>query len=295
MKRFIIIITFLFSAVGSMYVLAQEPIHEFSVYSGLGFSSLRYQLSQGTSSGGFGGDFGLGYTYYRSNVRVTGTGKVFYEQWGIFTGIGFGLYNAKSKLDGEEIFIENLEDKDEIPDRFDLRTTVLRYKEVQRTMYLNIPVMAQFQIERYYILTGLKFGVPLIGKYKLKEAMLLNGANYPEWHPPGYFIYGPITEGLGEFDYKDSKGKFNLGVSLMLSLEGGVNWRLTRNFSLYSGAYFDFGLNNAAKKQLLPFAELVYENDNNSSRFTTNSALTSFTEKVKIMAVGVKVRLAYVN
>lgn len=295
MKRFIISIIVLISSVSCQYVWAQEaPKHEFSVYNALGLSSLRYHLSQGDRSGGFGGDFGVGYTWYRTNVRVTGTGKVFYEQWGIFTGLGLGLYNAKAKLNEVKKVTEDMVDSENDP--FVLNTTLKGYKETQKTTYLNIPVMAQFQIERYYILTGLKFGIPLGGKYKSKDATVTNIAYYPGYDPDYISpIQGPRTQGLGVFPDKDSDGKLKFGVALMLSLEGGVNWRINKNFSLYSGMYFDIGLNNNFKDKKLPFVEFDYNAAEVSSRFTTNSVLNSFTEKVNIMAVGVKVRLAYVR
>ena len=290
MKRFIIIIV-LFCAASSRYVCAQEaPVHEFSAYTGLGLSSLRYQLSQGDRSGGFGGDFGVGYTWYRTNVRVTGTGKVFNERWGIFTGLGLGFYNAKAKLDDENKLVQGLKDSEE--DIFDLTTTLSKYKETQRSLYLNIPAMAQFQLERYYILGGFKFGIPLSGKYISKDATLTNVAYYPEFENE---LTAPKTQGLGTFDHKNSDGKLKFGVSLMLAFEGGVHWRINRNFSLYSGLYFDIGLNNTAKNKQQSFVVFDYEAVDNPSRFTTNSAMSVFADKVNIMAVGVKARLAYVK
>jgi len=278
-------------AVSSLYAWSQEaPVHEFSAYTGFGLSPLRYQLSQGDRSGGFGGDFGVGYTWYRTNVRITGTGKVFNERWGIFSGLGLGLYGAKAKLDDEKKVTENLKDSEN--DIFDLPTTLSGYKETQRAIYLNIPVMAQFQLERYYVLGGLKFGIPLGGKYKSKDATLTNVAYYPEYEN---YLYGPKTQGLGTFDHQNSDGKLKYGVVLMLSLEGGVNWRINRNFSLYSGLYFDFGLNNVSKNKQKQFVEFDYKTADVNSRFTTNSVMSVFTDKVNIMAVGVKARLAYVK
>ena len=287
MKRFIIIIV-LFFAVSRLYVCAQEaPTHEFSAFTGFGLSPLRYQLSQGDRSGGIGGDFGVGYTWYRTNVRVTGTGKVFNERWGIFTGLGLGLYNAKANLDNEKKVTGELEDSEK--DIFDLTTTLSRYKETQKATYLNIPVMAQFQLERYYLLGGFKFGIPLGGKYKSKDATLYNVAYYPKYENE---LKAPKTQGLGTFDQKDSNGKLKYGVALMFSLEGGVNWRINRNFSLYSGLYFDVGLINVAKNKQKQFVEFDYKT---ADVFTTNSVMSAFTDKVNIMAVGVKARLAYVR
>ena len=155
----------------SLYVAAQG-IHEYSVYASGGFSALRYQLSLGERSGGGGGDFGLGYTYFRTKERVTGTGKIFQEYWGIHTGLGFGLYNAKASVDNQETIQKGLRDNDGPGDLFDLYTTLSGYKETQRTVFLNIPVMAQFHLDQYYVMGGFKFGIPLSGKYTSKNATL---------------------------------------------------------------------------------------------------------------------------
>ena len=129
MKKYVIIIV-LFFALSNQYLWAQEaPTHEFSAYAGLGLSSLRYQMTQGDRSGGFGGDFGVGYTWYRTNVRVTGTGKVFNERWGIFTGLGLGLYGAKTKLNDEKKETKDLVDSER--DKFDLTTTLTGYRKLK--------------------------------------------------------------------------------------------------------------------------------------------------------------------
>ena len=285
MKKFMSII--LFSAVSCLYVWAQEaPVHEFSAYSGFGLSSFRYKLSQGNRSGGFGGDFGVGYTWYRTNVRVTGTGKVFNERWGIFTGLGLGLYNAKAKFSAETV---EQETRDSESDPILLNSTLSGYKEKQRLTSLNIPVMAQFQIERYYVMTGFKFGIPVGSKYKSKNATLTNKAYYPEYEN---WLEEPRPQGLGSFQ-KASDGKLKFGMSVMLTLEGGVNWRLDRHFSLYSGMYFDVGLNNAAKNKKQSFVN--YTTSAGKADVSTNSMMAAFTEKANMMAVGVKVRLAYVK
>lgn len=288
MKKFISII--LFFVLSSLFVWAQEaPVHEFSAYSSFGLSSFRYKLSQGNRSGGIGGDFGVGYTWYRTNVRVTGTGRVFNERWGIYTGLGVGLYGAKSKFpNGSEVVKDT---KDSENDNIQLHSKLSDYKEKQRLTSLNIPVMAQFQIQDYYAMAGLKLGIPLGGKYKTKKnATITNEAYYPEYEN---WLTTQKFAGYGVFDHQ-SDGDLKFGVSVMLTMEGGMNWRLDRHFSLYTGLYFDVGLNNAAKNKKQTFVD-YHTTGSNKASFSTNSMMTAFTEKANLMAVGVKVRLAYVN
>ena len=112
-----------------------QQAHEFSVYGGCGLSSLRYSLSLSgdkvNTSGGFGGDFGIGYT------------RFFVSNWGVHTGAGLGLYYAKASLDGANAITPNLTDSD--LDNFDMHTIMTGFNESQHAKFLNIPVMVQFQ------------------------------------------------------------------------------------------------------------------------------------------------------
>ena len=265
-------------------ILAQS--HEFSAYLGSGLSTLRYKPSLGDRSGRMGMDFGFGYTWINNSEKVTGTGNIYRQQWGIHTGIGFGLYNAKTKLDNVETVTKGLNDGEPVYSDFELTTTLSGYSEKQNTMYLTIPAMALFQLDRYYVMGGFKFGIPVNRKYKYNDATLTNIAYYPDLEN---YITDKKDRGIGVFEGEDFKNKFDLGVVVMLSLEGGATWRIDNNFTLYTGVYFDYGLNNLAKGNQKDFINYNLENPAN---FTTNSVLSSFTDKTKIMAIGIKVRLA---
>ena len=297
MKKLTITIVTLFAAM-SMQLSAQEIKHEFSVHVGGGLSSLSYKLSEGDRSGGFGGDFGVGYTFLQVKERAVETGRVSYLNWGIHSGIGLGLYNAKANLDNTKTVIKDLDDGDDYFSAFDLRTTLSDYNETQKTMFLNIPVMGLFQLDKFYAMGGVKIGIPLNGKYSVKNPTLTNKAWYPELQNE---IDAPRFRGLGKFDDKSFDGTLDLGVAVMLSLEAGYKWSIADNISLYTGAYFDYGLNNVDKSNKKTFVNYTIEK-NNTADFTTNSVLasysdsknksTTFTDKVNVMAVGIKVRVA---
>jgi len=280
-------------------VISAQGIHEFSVDAGLGSSTLRYQLSQGSRSGGFGGDFGVGYTYFRARERVTGTEKIFREQWGIHTGLGIGLYNASANLNSVTTVYKNLNDGDNTVDKkyqeFELNSTLTSYKETQKTVYLNIPVMALFQIEQIYVMGGLKFGIPVSGKYSSKDASLTNEGFYPGL---GISVDDLPFAGYDKIKGKNFEGDLKPGVAVMLALEAGYKWKIADNLSVYTGLYFDCGLNNVIKND--PKAFINYDNQS-PKNFTTNSVLSSytdnkkqstFTDQTKIMAVGIKLRFA---
>jgi len=291
MKKIIII---LFAAMSSLYVSAQA-IHEYSIYGSGGLSTLSYQLTQGNKSIRGGGDFGLGYTFFIANEKVTETGKIFHQYWGIHTGLGLGVYSAKAKINNMEAIAEDLDDGEDTFNLFNMYTTVSGYNETQKAMYLNIPVMACFQIEQIYIIGGLKFGIPVSGNYQSNNTTLINKAYYKDldnWLEIQEF------RGYGMFR-NSSEGKLKQDLTVILSFETGWNWYINSHISVYTGLYFDYGLNNVSKNKKTTF--INYKKDD-PKNFTTNSILSSyrddkkldvFSEKVKVMAVGLKVRLAY--
>ena len=281
MKK-IIIITW-FAAMSSQYVSAQAE-HEVSVNAGGGLSALLYKPSQGTSNAGGGGEFGVGYTFFSDKLQAAETGTVIRAQWGIHTGLRLGLYGAKAQVNNEKAETKNLTDDE--GDDFILYTLLTGYKETQRAMSLNIPVMALYLIEPYYVMAGVKINIPLTGKYKSKDATLTNEAYYIDYEN---WLKTQTFAGYGEFRGKKSDGSVDLGVTVMLSLEGGYKWRLNSQFVLYTGAYFDYGLNNTFKGTQTQF---VNYDRNNPSGFTTNSVMSSFAQKVHLIAFGLTARLA---
>ena len=285
MRKLIIITVILFAAISSVQVMAQKAtIQEISAYAGGGLSALRYKLSLGDRSGGGGVDFGFGYTYAWPRERVTGSETVFSERIGVYTGIGFGFYNASAKVAG--VHEPSALEKDSDGDEFYLITTLSGYKEKQNSVFLNIPVMADYQVEPFYFRAGFKFGIPLNGKYRAKDATLKNVSEYPKYESK---ISDIEWLSCGEFK-KTTNGKVDLGVAVMLALEAGYKYRIRSNIVLYGGAYLDIGMNNVAKKSGSP---LVNYAKANPSEFTTNSVMSSFADKTKIMAVGVKVHVAW--
>ena len=284
MKRFIII-SILLIAMSGQYVWAQAT-HEFSAYGGFGLSTLSYQLSAGSRNGGVGGDFGAGYTYINGRERVTGTGNIIREDWGIYTGLGVGLYNAKAKISNVTTQTNGLTDDEN--EQFDLYTRLSSYKENHSTLLLTIPLMGLFQYDRYYGMGGFKLGVPVMSNFKSKKATLVNEAYYEKYNN---WCREEQFAGYGEFRGRDSNGKMKFGASMMLALEAGAKWRIRRNIYLYSGLYFDYGLNNFAKKNQKDFVN-PFNYQGGETTFTTNSVLSVYTEKIRVMAVGVKVRVA---
>jgi len=274
-----------FLAILSIQVLsAQQPVHEFSIYGSGGLSTLLYRLSLGDRSGGMGSNFGMGYTYLVAKDWLTDAEKLYNEKWGFHTGIELATYNAKAKINDAKITTKGLIDSD--GDVFDLYTDLSGYSENQKVVLLNIPVMAVFQIQKFYAMGGFKLGIPPIHKFKSKNIMLTNEANYDQWYN---WAKTQTFAGYGAFNDINSKGNFKLRMSVIFALETGMNWRVGEKFSVYTGAYFDYGLNNLAKDTHLPF---IHYNVQYPENFSTNSVLSSYTEKIKVIAAGIKLRFA---
>ena len=259
--------------------------HELSISAGGGLSTLKYNPSIGRQNLGLGGHFGFGYHYF------------FSPSFGIGTGIEFGFYNSKFKLDNLNTAYKttDMEDND-----FEFRSNVKGYEETQTAAYLQIPLMLQYQFgkeHRYYIAGGFKAGIPLSGKYSNKAAEINNSGHFEK---EDYEYTNKRFVGFGLFDDRRANGEFSK-VAFFASLEAGRKWKLNDKVSLYTGAYFDYALNNVIRDQSLPFVE--YQSDNGPDYFEVNSILNSqykpngewrlFTKRITPLAAGVKVRLAF--
>ena len=278
MKNLILVI--LSTIFCNLFISAQNFEHEFSVYGSTGLSTINYKLSSSDKRGGFGGDFGLGYTFLIENEY----------QWGFHTGMGVGFYNATTNVDGKTFVTPGLIDNDTHLDMkyriFDLHTTLSDYKEKHTIISLNIPIMAKFSVDRYYAFGGFKFGFPLGGKFQTKGTTLTNAAHYTEIDN---WARVQTLSGYGTYKDRNSNGKMKFDASTLLSLEGGVKFRLSKVLLLYTGVYFDYGLNN-----ILP-SENYFINyyTEAPADFSTNSVISVDAKNVKPMAIGVKVRLAH--
>ena len=286
MKKLVKSIIFFFAATSGMYVSAQRPTHELSAYAATGLSTLRYKPDIGAKGGGFGGDFGVGYTYFMYREWVAGSGTVYNMKWGVHSGVGMGLFNSRADVNKQETVTYGLVDDEN--DKFDLHTTLNNYSEKQNSIFLNIPVMATLQLNQYYAMAGVKLGLPLIAKHKAKDVKISNRAYYTEydnWLEEQEFV------GFGPFVRDEAKGDLDLGLCVALALEGGIILRLSKTMNLYTGVYADIGLNNVSKAK----ADLAFINYdvNNPKNFTTNSVMATQSDKTNLIAVGVKVRLGF--
>ena len=301
MKKLIISVSVLLVGLCSLSLSAQEIQYEYSVWSGGGLGALKYNVPSeiGERSGKFGGDFGVGYTFFMLSDRVVESGKLYHLRWGIHTGIGFSFFSARTTIDNNTTFVETSGIKDSEGDDIVLRTTIFGFEETQRTVMLTIPVMGTYHFDRYYANAGFKFGIPVGGNYESSFSsptqQITNRAYYPRLNNE---LVGPPFTGLGQQTPGNTdKTDMDFGVSMMFALEAGSKWEINKNLTLYYGIFLDIGLNDISRfDDATP--EFIQYNANPTTHMatvSTNSVLSSLKEKTKTMAFGVKVRLGYIR
>jgi len=313
MKKIILVITIgLFTI--SAFSQKQQNRHEFSIWGGGGISSLQYNLNlkktdEGKHKLGYGYIGGLGYNYF------------FNYNWSLGIGAEFSSLTAATELPlftdaywapGKEWRLEGQGQEGPIMGsdifRIKTRTVGQDYKEKQQAYYINVPVMAKYQIDvwkehKFYASAGAKFGFPTNAFYQLDGQLYMTG--YIKDVQEGGTEFGvndPVSMkkyGFGLFDDL-SGGKLPFKFNLMAALESGMKWKLNQGWSLYTGVYFDYGLIDIRKSA--EKGKLFHEyNRENPIDYTANSVLfavhndesIAFADKVNTMALGLKVQLTY--
>lgn len=268
-------------------------IHEVSASLGGGMSTLNYKPEAGNKKYGFGGEIGVGYRYF------------FKKEWAINTGLGFELHNSKMTVGEIYSVIPGLYDNDFFNMQYDLHSTVNDYTEKQRMGMITLPVQIHFERghnkRKYYVAGGFKFGLPVFANYRSSSKSITNKGYYPDldnWLETQEFM------GFGTFTGVKDKNKLSFKPSVMLSLEAGLKWKLPKISWLYTGVYFDYGLNNISKGDKTN--DFLWINVSDPSKFKTRSVLESsyttengqkviFADRVVPMTVGIKLTFNFIE
>ena len=269
--------------------LSAQSKHEFSANIGTGLSGLNSKLIVGEHNLKFGGFFGAGYRYF------------FSSKMGLTTGIEFGFLNSKSNLTS---FNDRYMTRDMEGTEFEFRTTLSDHLEQQRVVMLQIPVMGTYKTNfkdkkyQFFASAGIKMGLPLTALYSTTVTMINSGYFAFE----DYEYTRETDVGFGTFSGRILNGKLDLGLSFMASTEFGVKWILNNRMPIYTGIYFDYGLNNIATGASVstgstPTSPIVLYNSNNPTQKIVNSVINShqgqrhIAEKVSPLSVGITVRV----
>ena len=250
--------------------------HEFSIYGGGGLHTFMYDVKDDDKSHGVGGLFGLGYSYF------------FTSNWGVGTGLELAFYNAEYKLKNYSQQPYMTADYEGAP--FEFQSQINDYSEEQNAMLLQIPLMLQYQSNKmhnkaFYYAAGAKIGIPLKGTNKSSAASVTNSGKYyyeDDTYPTQRFM------GFGTFEGEKSKKDLSMQTSVLLSTEAGMKWKLSESFRLYTGVYFDYGLNSITKRNNSDRA-VEYITLDEGGTF----ALNSLVEEAIPLAIGLKLKVSF--
>lgn len=282
----IIIMSLLFSSALS-YADEQEK-HEVSISGSGGFVSFRQKLTEGLHSLKPGGACGIKYNYF------------FNDAIGIGTGFEISFHKSTSTFENlSESYMAN-----DGTDDFEFRATIPNYDETQSAVFINIPIMLQLQYPLFdddhlaYFAIGGKIGIPTQESYKITSTSFTTSGYYPEYN---LLLEEPKSQGFGTFTIPQQKGDFKFKTALMVSAEVGMKWELGKYFSLYTGLYADYGLNNVnntrSKRPILVYNEAYptnyYFNSVVNARYAKDGNRVAFSDKISPISFGLSIRFAF--
>ena len=236
---------------------------------GGGMQNIQFKSQDGERSVGLGSTFAAKYLRHLD------------DKWSLSGGIGFANYGAKTEFN----MLEKTQKFDSENNRdYELRTQYLGFIEKQNLYQIEIPVGATFRFDNIvagndlYLGMGLKLGVPVSSKYKLKSGQYKVSGYYPSLDVQ--------FEDMEEHDFytieaEKQKGKTNV-TSVNLSLYGEVlmHKSLSRTMSAYAGLYFSYCPLNIAKTSDAP---IVDTGRNYNSSLNSNQV-----DKAHLATVGLK-------
>ena len=276
----------------SLYLMAQKAPHEFSVNAGAGVSTYAFSpIQKGGKSLGYNFDFGFGFTGFLS------------KQIGIHVGAGLGQLNVKSKVNELFTITKGLYEVDDngndLP--YELHTKLIGYADMHKTLYINIPLMLHFQsIQKqywswkrtqkagFYAMGGIKLLLLFNNQYEAKIDTMYNKAYYPSlnnWADTQTF------KGFGKFTGEVCKGNFDFGLLATFSLEAGVKWRIENNMFIYTGVFFDCGLNDPIKESRKAYGN--YKDGLDAKKLLEDIPILKYSERANLMMVGIKIHMAF--
>jgi len=274
------------------FVVAQKAPHEFSLNAGAGISSYAFSPApKKASSVGYNTDFGFGFTGFMS------------RQLGIHVGANFGLFNVKSKVNKLHTVTPNLIVVDhkgnELP--YDLHTTLNKYNDIHKSLYIGIPLMLHFQtIQKqywswkntqkagFYAMGGIKVLFLFNNKYEARIPTMYNEAKFYTFENE---LGTQEFAGFGTFNGNAVSGSFDFGVLATLSLEAGVKWRIENNMFIYTGVFFDCGLNDPIKDSRKSYGN--FKDGLDAKNLLEEVSILKYADRANMMTVGIKIHFAF--
>jgi len=254
--------------------------NEFTLHAGGGLSSLQYKLNTGKYSPGFGGQAGFGYIFF------------FSSSLGFVTGAELSLYKAKSVLSG---FSDSYEVHGaKTADNYTYTFAFDNYSEIQQAFYINIPLMLQYQSvsnNQFYAAFGVKAGIP-VKVTAMTDDYSVSTKGY--FHDAEVRTYDDLPQyGFGTYNCASDKKSLDFALNLMAAAEAGVKWKIASKNALYTGVYVDYGFINIQKTKNSNFVQRELTEPEISPLIVSQYAGESFTDKITLLSVGIRLRVAF--
>ena len=247
---------------------AQQPGHYLHFNIGGGFNNLSYTLQNGTQKGQFGYTVNGAYSYF------------FTSHFGLQTGVGIQSFNGSSILNVSTTSPAT----DTDGDAYELGTAYLDWQEKQQTLFVEIPLLAQYRFTvgqklRLIASAGAKVSIPVNTTYKTTAGQIVTTGFYPQWNVE---LSEMPQNGFGTND-GTYDGSYTLKTAYMAIADIGGLIKLSERKDLYLGGYFNYGLNNV----LTPDNQSISEQDGTYNGVFVSSQV----KEVLPVAFGVKVGL----
>jgi len=262
---------------------AQSPENEFTVSLGLGSSALKYRIGEEHSKSGLGWQFGAGYSLYFSKMMGVSLG---------LEAAGFGSSVEPGSLSSTQ----QIQTPPGLSGNFSLKANYTGLKESQTAVFLQIPVMLQFQFpidkkDFVFLGAGIKAGFPVSANWNQSIATLTT-TGFSDYTNQTYADMP--NHGFSTFSDVSASGKLDLKTPVFLAVEGGLKFGIGQGKSLYAGLFLDYGLNDIYKAPAANTNLLEYNNPSPAD-YNHNSVLAanqfSVPNGIKPFAFGIKIKI----
>lgn len=255
---------------------------ELSVKINGGLSGIQYDSPMGDSTLKFGGGLGLGYTYFLNT------------HWGVLAGVEaqynsneFVLYDNQ-KFSSYEI--------DGLGSAFEYRVTPKEYKETQHFLSFAIPIMLQYRTPlsnkaAVYLAIGGKFLIPSKLKTTASAEELALSGYYPDFNLE---LDNLPSHGYGTLTNWKEDTNVTLKASVLLSMEGGLTFKLKEGMQLYTGIYADYGLSDLQNKDKANKNLVTYSPEGIAMVRANGVLMTeSVVDRSNYLSAGIQVKLGF--
>lgn len=246
-----------------------------------GPSGISYKSVMGDGTLDFGGGIGIGYTFFLNEHLGVQTGfNVHYN------AITFELFN-KQELQSNEV--------DDQGSAFEYLVNAEDYEEDQHFYSFSIPLMLQYRTgisdrTAVYLGFGGKVLFPAEQQFDASASTLAVSGFYPDLNLE---IDDLPSHGFGAVSHWDKQSSVSLKPSILLSIEGGLSFKLRDYLRLYTGIYADYGLTDLQEDG--NHMNLVSYSPQGVEMITANGVLATqdVVDKSRYLSAGIQVKLGF--